>query len=274
MKLSLKGIVICASLFSISTAAYSYDNNSDYINQIETTFSTVFQDWEHQVEGEYLVENNVWNKGQTKDYIQKIGIKKGRHGAVKAGWGWSWPGSPVITAFPDVMFGKNPWAESSTTPRLPVQISKISALYADLKAIHLGNGHRNTAFQIWLTADPVSRPEHIRHEIMIWLRNDGLPLAPNQKEMEIKGEKYTLSVMKDFGDPQLNPPIKWDYCSFLVPKPFMEGRVDIKAFLDFLIEDGLVSPHEYVAVINLGNEIRDGEGLTVLESYKITVDSN
>ncbi len=272
MKFSMRSIMSGASIFLIGSSAFSYDNNSDYVHQIETTFTTVSKDWEHQSAGEYLVENNVWNKGQTKEYIQKIGIKKARFGAVKAGWGWNWPESPDIRAFPDIMFGKNPWAESSTTSRLPVKISELNSLYADIKALHLGNGHRNMAFQMWLTADPVSRPEHIRHEVMIWLRNDGLPLAPIRKAIEIGGKEYALSVMKNFGDPQLNPPIKWDYCSFFKPTPVTEGRVDIKAFLNALIDEGLVSPQEYVAVINLGNEIRDGSGLTVLENYKITVE--
>lgn len=248
-------------------------DSSDYIQQIESQFKTVDTDWAHQSAGEYIVENNVWNKRNTENYRQKIGIKKSKHGAIRAGWGWEWPASSSIVAFPDIIFGKNPWADESTTSRLPVQIKNIDSLYVELKMTHLGHGHRNTAFQIWLTDNPACRPEHIRHEIMIWLRNDGLPLAPVRKTLDIDGKQYKLSVMENFGDPQLKPPLKWTYCSFLEPEIFMQGSVNIKRFLNKLIDEGLVSPEEYVAVINFGNEIRDGAGLTVVDNYRISVKS-
>lgn len=68
-------------------------------------------------------------------------------------------------AFPDILYGKNPWADSSTTPLLPVRLSSIQSLSVDLEQD--GPGHRNTAFQIWLTDSLGNKPANITREIMV-----------------------------------------------------------------------------------------------------------
>jgi hypothetical protein len=115
---------------------------SDSIRQLWKSFAPVTADWAQQAASEYYVENNVWNKRDTKDYRQSVGIRKLSEGAVAAGWEWDWPTSWNIVAFPDLVFGKNPWAQSSTTPKLPVRLSDIDSLYADFDILHEGRGHR------------------------------------------------------------------------------------------------------------------------------------
>lgn len=244
---------------------------SDSIVESWKTFAPVTADWERQTAGEYFVENNVWNKRDAKDYRQAVGIRKLSDGAVAAGWSWEWPTSWNIVAFPDLVFGKNPWAETSTTPRLPVRLSEIDSLHADFDILHEGHGHRNLSFQMWLTNDPASLPQHITHEIMIWIRNDDLPFAPVVGPVDVAGAKYTLSRMQNHGDPNLKPQINWTYLSFARTEPFLKGRLDIKAFYDTLSARGLVANDLYLANISLGNEVRDGTGLVVVKSYKISL---
>lgn len=244
---------------------------SDSIVELWQTFSPVTADWERQAAGEYFVENNVWNKRDIKDYRQAVGIRKLSDGAVAAGWSWEWPTSWNIVAFPDLVFGKNPWAQTSTTPKLPVRLSDIDSLHADFDILHEGHGHRNLSFQMWLTNDPASLPHHITHEIMIWIRNDDIPFAPVVGPAEVSGANYTLSRMQNHGDPNLKPQINWTYLSFARTEPFLKGRLDIKAFYDTLSARGLVANDLYLANINLGNEVRDGAGLVVVKSYKISL---
>ncbi|HNY29495.1 MAG TPA: hypothetical protein PKO15_01285 [Fibrobacteria bacterium] len=244
---------------------------SDSLQALWRTFTPASADWAQQTAGEYYVENNVWNKGDAKDYRQSVGIRKLTDGAISAGWTWEWPTSWSIVAFPDVIFGKNPWAPASTCPKLPARLSDIDSLHVDLDLLHEGEGHRNTSFQMWLTNDSAALPQHITHEIMIWIRNDDLPLAPFHAQMEVSGSKYIVSRMQNHGDPNLKPRLSWTYLSFARTEPFAKGRLDIKAFYDTLANRGLVDRNLYLANISLGNEVRDGVGMVVLKSYRISL---
>lgn len=245
---------------------------SDSILRAWASFAPVRDDWAQQAAGEYVVENNVWNKGDAKEYRQGVAIRALPDGAVAAGWSWEWPRSPNIVAFPDLIFGKNPWAGKSTSPKLPVRLSDIDSLYADFDILHEGRGHRNLSFQMWLTNDSASLPRHITHEIMIWIRNDDLPLAPVLDDhLDVGGARYALSRMENHGDPNLKPSLSWTYLSFARSEPLLEGRLDLKAFYDTLVGRGLVSRSAFLADINLGNEVRDGTGLVVVRSYRVAV---
>jgi hypothetical protein len=106
---------------------------------------------------------------------------------------------------------------------------------------------------------------------MIWIRNDDLPYAPVVGSAEMAGAKYILSRMENHGDPNLKPQINWTYLSFARTEPFLNGRLDIKPFYDTLAVRGLAAKDLYLANINLGNEVRDGVGLVVVKSYKISL---
>lgn len=265
-------IIASAALFfavTFAAAASRFTENGDFFEQLRRVYPhPATADWEHQYAGEYFVENNVWNKGSTRDYRQEIGIRENQDSSVSVAWAWDWPESPVIVAFPDILYGKNPWAAESSTPKMPVAIKDLDTLTAEFGFTHYGYGHRNSSFQIWLTTDSAD-DRHLLNEIMIWIRNDNLPPAPFLKNDSIAGEPFTVTTLENHGDPNLKPAIHWNYYAFVNPRLDWKGRIDLLAFLKYLIKNKLIDPDAYVAVINFGNEIRDGKGITALDHYRI-----
>jgi len=264
-------IFSCTTIFlwSQTQASPRFTENEDYFEQLHRYYKTpTTADWEQQYAGEYFVENNVWNKGKTQGYRQEIGIQANKDGSVSAAWAWEWPASSEIVAFPDILYGKNPWAPQSSTPKMPVALKNIDTLTAEFEFTHYGYGHRNSSFQIWLTTD-IADDKHLLNEIMIWIRNDNLPPAPFLKSDTIGGEPFSITVLKNHSDPNLVPPVHWTYYAFINPRLDWKGKIDLLAFFKMLIQDKLIDPNAYLAVINFGNEIREGKGITALNNYRI-----
>ena len=264
-------IFSCTTIFlwSQTQASPRFTENEDYFEQLHRYYKTpATADWEQQYAGEYFVENNVWNKGKTQGYRQEIGIQTNKDGSVSAAWAWEWPASSEIVAFPDILYGKNPWAPQSSTPKMPVALKNIDTLTAEFEFTHYGYGHRNSSFQIWLTTD-IADDKHLLNEIMIWIRNDNLPPAPFLKSDTIGGEPFSITVLKNHSDPNLVPPVHWTYYAFINPRLDWKGKIDLLAFFKMLIQDKLIDPNAYLAVINFGNEIREGKGITALNNYRI-----
>ncbi|HQF55051.1 MAG TPA: hypothetical protein PK208_08045 [Fibrobacteria bacterium] len=268
MQLLLAGIFLAAAAPSAGADTLAAVDPFERIGKIFPDAAT--RDWERRSAGPYYVENNVWNKGATgPGYRQHVGIRPLAGAAVEAGWAWDWPTCSKIVAFPDILHGKNPWADSSTTPLLPMRLSSIASLHADLDLEQGGTGHRNTAFQIWLVDSAGDKPENITREVMVWIANDDLPFPPVVDRLRVGGREWALSKMENHGDPNIKPRLRWTYLSFSGKERISRGRIDLKEFFDTLVVRGMVSPRERLAVINLGNEIRDGKGFLHLRSYRI-----
>ena len=66
-------------------------SDQHYVDSICQTYKCQCHDWTRLSDGNYIVENNVWNKGNMNTYQQCVYLlDKGN--AVNAGWGWDWPG--------------------------------------------------------------------------------------------------------------------------------------------------------------------------------------
>lgn len=57
-------------LWSQTQAGPRFTENENYFQQLHRYYQTpATTDWEQQHAGEYYVENNVWNKGNTKGHL-------------------------------------------------------------------------------------------------------------------------------------------------------------------------------------------------------------
>jgi hypothetical protein len=68
-------------------------------------------------------------------------------------------------------------------------------------------------------------------------------------------------------------PEPWQYIAYVpvgaVPKPAV---IDVRLFLDHLKQRGSISGAEWLASIELGNEVETGTGSTRLKNFNVTVD--
>ncbi|QQS06590.1 MAG: hypothetical protein IPK50_06745 [Fibrobacterota bacterium] len=243
-------------------------DSSDPLSVLEAQMPIVRTDWGRMDAGPYYVHNNVWNKAGVSRYFQAVGIKPLSDGGVSAGWAWRWPETNRVMAFPELVMGKNPWAAASSHPNLPVQLGEIDRFVVDLDLLHEGWGVRGTALQIWLTDDSVAEPQRIRHELMVWLRNDGVPVKGWMADLEIGGAKYTLA-----DDPDLGMDLKWKVFSLFRAEALEKGQLDLMPIFDYLVKKGLIDKKEWVASVHLGTEIRGGSGLTRVKRFKLDLAS-
>lgn len=238
----------------------------DPVDRLKELIETRDHDWDKAWEGEYYVSNNVWNKGGIGHYRQSVGIRRGPGGTMEAGWAWDWPDKNRAVAFPELVYGKNPWSQSSSTPKLPVRISDLRSLAVEFEFDHDGDGKRGTALQIWLTCDSAAEVSGISQEIMIWLTSDGIVAKGFMAEVNLGGVRYALT-----DDADLGRKLDWGYFAFQPATQIRKGKLELLAFFEFLASKGLVDKDGYVAAIHLGNEVLSGVGITLVKRYSVEV---
>lgn len=221
-------------------------------------------DWDRFSYPEYFVENNVWGKKEITDYKQCLFKQTDENGSF--GWEWRWPtGAPDVVAYPEICFGYKPWGNQSTTPDLPLQVSKVKSAVITYDLVMKAEGIYNLAFDAWLTSEAIPAEKNITAEIMIWLNHETLrPDGETAEAVTIDGEEYDFYT----GHP---PHAGWPYHAFIKKTPEFSGKTDLGKFLKFLVKNGHASGDDYLASIEFGNEIHSGTGKTELKKYNIKV---
>lgn len=228
------------------------------------------EDGERIVLGDYVLNNNVWNKGDVTDYTQCVFAQSDTM-PTTIGWRWQWPGSDrEIKTYPEVMIGDSPWdGEPPTGPLpLPVDAGDILVTYdAALQA----SGHWNVALEMWLTRAPTPTPENITDEVMVWVaERDLVPGPPTYAIVTLDDVKYSVHVAAGHGDESGGSAATWSYVAFYARQPVLSGTLNMKRFLDYLLEEDLIAKDRYIASIEMGTEVASGEGEFILSNYEIT----
>src|SRR5882757_1947397 len=81
---------------------------------------TLCGDWQQVQVGEYIVQNNIWGKGNITNYSQCVSGTSAS-GGVQAQLQWNWPTgvNSNVKAYPEIIYGQKPDSGPSTTPNLP-----------------------------------------------------------------------------------------------------------------------------------------------------------
>lgn len=222
---------------------------------------------------QYIITNNTWNKGMAQGpYSQKIFHKK-VDGRDVIGWQWQWTGQTAVVAYPEVWCGDDPWSEGpeSTKPGLPVRVgSKTITANFDINMV--AEGSYNMAFDLWTTSVAPATVNDISHEIMIWTAHNGfLPAGVKTDTIHVGGVAYDVYVRFGHGDASGGTNHTWTYIAFYPEHSVLKGPLNISAFLDYLLAEGVVTTSNYVSVIQFGNELVTGTGTTEIRDYSIDI---
>lgn len=212
--------------------------------------SGLCRDYDEVVDGPYVLQNNIWNRGtatSAKQCIQKTG--SGRYG-----WNWNWPDihDGQVRSYPGILFGHKPWRQSSTTPRLPAQVATIEQLSVQFEIEASASGIFNAAFDLWLCSAAQPSEDSITTEIMVWVQNQeaipaGSPVATAPSSLgDLTMYRGRIST--------------WEYLALICPEPVPEGTLDVAELLALLAYNGYVASSDYLASIELGTEIWHGSG--------------
>ena len=209
--------------------------------------------------GDFLLENNVWG-GPGEPHVQWI-----KASSASFGWNWSRLGSAQSSwshrspYYPEVICGKKPWRDSSTTKILPFLIESLDRLEVSLCLSMQAFGDYNLALDLWVTNDVQANPESITDEIMIWFvwtHNVGKIVST----MNDGYNGYEYRVYESGG---------WGYRfhQFTLVNQAIPTKINLLAFLNNLAGRGY--DLRYLASIELGNEVWGGTGETAISELGI-----
>jgi hypothetical protein len=221
--------------------------------------------------GDYILFNNVWNKGAETDYMQCVFAQKDTPPAVM-GWRWDWPGTErQIKAYPEVMVGNSPWDDEPATGELPVPVSDRD-FFVIYDASMQAAGRWNVALEMWLTSDLPPTEQNITDEVMIWVDAGELtPGPPTYDILTIDDAVYSLHISRSHVDESGGSTANWSYIAFYSRKPQLVATLNMGKFLHYLVENEIIRADRYVASIEMGIEVASGQGEFVLSSYEIVL---
>jgi hypothetical protein len=223
------------------------------------------------VVGDYVLNNNVWNKGEETDYMQCVFAQRDTPPAVM-GWRWAWPGTGrQVKAYPEVMVGNSPWDDAPTTGELPVPVTDRD-IFVTYDASVQASGRWNVALEMWLTSALPPAEGNITDEVMIWVdANELTPGPPTYDILMIDGAKYSLHISYGHGDASGGSAASWSYIAFYSRESQLAATLNLGKFLDYLLENEIIQENRYVASIEMGTEVASGTGEFVLSNYAITM---
>ena len=204
-------------------------------------------DWARTRVGEYLLENNVWGD-KAADICSFAG-----DGFV--GWFWSkdFPtGKPI---YPEIIYGKKPWLEKSTTDKLPAKIKELPVLAIEVDYATIARGKYNVLIDVWITRDKEAGVKSIAAEVGIYLR----PHEPLRdcELVEVDGHGYCYEVAGSGAGCRLY--------RFVFAGDEPPSRLNVMRFIRFAGLDGDL----YVASVEFGNEVWFGNGVTIIKNITV-----
>jgi len=211
------------------------------------------------------IENNQWG-AKTQGIPVSLSI-------YDSGWTFnvSEDSEYLPAIYPEIIWGWKPWTEYSTTSELPIEVKDIKGLTIDysLYTITTGLAHYNQSFDFWITRESRPKEVNIQTEIMIWTASEG-PKNPAGGSyggiFEIEKGFPCEIWIADKNDPGLA--LKWNIITFKFVNSVFSGTINLVPYLEETLKRGLISRVDYLASIELGNEIWYGRGQTLVKEFK------
>jgi Glycosyl hydrolase family 12 len=234
-------------------------------------------DWAIISLGEYEISNNVWGKEDIHGYSQCIfrGIRTHSGTPTHMRWSWNWPNvGGRVKAYPSILYGRKPWNSYSTTPHLPQTIAQLHHLTVTYNAKTTSSGADNLLLESWITSTAKASPTDRIGELAIQLYQKNWPGQAGEfiKSVVIDGIPFDFYV-----DPKIRVPgddHTWIYFGFVHKgKLSTQVKLDMMDFANYLVTEGYIDGSNYLASVELGNEVNHGKGETVLEHFSVRVES-
>ena len=207
------------------------------------------------------LENNQWgrqrNGAEGEQYVW-FDADSGEFG-----WKWKWSGATGgrVTAYPEVVKGHKPWARRETLGR----IRDTQELAVDYAFQTQADGSWNAAFDLWLTRGTTAHENEITAEIMVWVARDREgSLRPCGGEPIRRWSDRGLCLHQE------RPPNRSPIYSFVFDESVYEGRVDLRWFLDVLLQWGRISEDDAICAVEFGNETVNGSGRTTVRRFDVS----
>lgn len=230
---------------------------------------TLKKDWATFSQGDFRIENNVWNKGDLvngKNYTQTISYDP-RHLTSELKFAWDWPKTDHLLAFPEIEAGYKPWSEAGADT-LTTRISKLQAL--DVSFDYDIGGDKtlfNVGFDMWLTSKPEAGSKSITTEISVWTHNGDIDpegeKVGSYRDGKFRGEIWVDDNFGHAGDSQT-----WRYVTIRSKGDVLDGALDLDHLYDTLVAKKLVNSADYFNGYEFGAQLTGGKGSLTIHSIE------
>ena len=232
------------------------------------TRQTLKKDWATFAQGNFRIENNVWNQGDLvngRDYTQTISYDP-KHLTSELKFAWNWPKTDHLLAFPEIEAGYKPWSETGSAA-LTTRISKMQAMDVSFNYDIGGDTSRfNVGFDMWLTSKPDGNSNSITTEISIWTHRGHIDPEGEKvgtyRDGEFRGQIW---VDDNFGHADAQT---WHYVTIRPKGDILEGSLDFDHLFDALVSKKLVNSTDYFNGYEFGAQLTGGKGSLTIHSIE------
>jgi hypothetical protein len=222
----------------------------------------------------YQVNNNPWGKESLTDYSQCV-FATGTGDDTRFGWIWRWPVSdPVwqVRGYPEVMAGRSPWNAVNTGHGLPAPTTSQVSFTFDLDLVVGAGDVYDFAPEVWLTSEPEPSSSNIQEEVMFWLLHQGMsPAGSLVDTFSTGGVDYDIYVNDSHDPGGGSTTTGWTYVAFVAQTEVRGGTLELKPFVDRLVQRGTIDGPRYYAGVELGTEIVNGSGSAIIRDFSVEV---
>lgn len=218
------------------------------------------------------LQNNVWGKQNSDDYQQCIAQNVQQPNQFR--WRWHWSNDRLgVKAYPSLLYGYKPWVNYSTSPDLPKKLTDVNDIWVKFDVRSQTQGRVNLLLEAWLTDNPNPKPYDRTSEIAIHLMQQNWPGQGGEYVETISLQGHVFKVYLNHQMQVPNDPHTWSYLSFVKQgQPLYQARLNLRPFINYLLDKRFIIKSEYLSSIELGNEIDQGFGDTQIKSFSVHID--
>jgi hypothetical protein len=208
-----------------------------------------------------ILYNNVFAKGDIQNAFQQVFLDGNM-----SGWEWDWPENtgPSVKSYPEIILGRSPWSKAEFGSQLPCILEKVRYIL-DFDFTTVAEGSWCDSFDFWITGTTVPEMKAITCNLCIWEKRHQMEGAYQGKHETIKigGRTYAAIIETPADQPEKT----WNTLFVIDTEPRSQGSLEIRPFMEILMERGLAKPEHFLATAELGNEVAYGKGRTIVRRF-------
>lgn len=222
--------------------------------------------------------NNQFGRGAARGSFDQCLLARDHHGQHQLGWSWNWPEHAHSLAYPQVLHGWSPWVGHGRPgdSKLPVRVGHVKKMVTHHDVQTAATGRFGLLALILLTRalrkDGKKDPGLLTSEIAVQLEVNGTAkvLGKPRASVRIGDEDYHVWLWRTLGG---TDPLGLPSFVFWNGRQCRKGSTDLRALLDYLTRQRLISDDDWIVCCQLGNDISGGHGTTWVSRFEVELET-
>lgn len=227
--------------------------------------------------GELQTNTGIWGIKSASAYsINMFGSidPNANRANVSVNWDVTPSTTPGVVIFSNITYGLHPGAASSTTSKLPAQVSGLSdqIVLGDVETScevprpsnpTVSTCEFQTGLDIFVMNSNRTSNNDVGTEIMVFTERTIGPNDTSGETATIGGVTYKMLRNAFATD--------WNVVQYFAPmeRPINSLNLNVKDFVVDALNRGIIKPTDYLVSIEFGSEVISGKGKTEIKNFKI-----